>query len=57
MEVIAFIANSTKILIVVPKSQHLQADYTNIKHWCEEMEKALKEMKGTHARRIFRNIK
>jgi len=39
------------------KSTFLQTDYSNLKHLCEELEIALKEMKSAYCRRILRNIK
>lgn len=36
---------------------YLQADYSNLKHLCDELELALKEMKTPHCSRIRRNIK
>lgn len=37
--------------------QYLVSDYSNLRHLCEELEIALKEMKSGHVRRILRNIK
>mmetsp|Transcript_2477 Transcript_2477/g.3265 ORF Transcript_2477/g.3265 Transcript_2477/m.3265 type:complete len:200 (-) Transcript_2477:15-614(-) len=39
------------------QSQYLQTDYVNLKHLCEELEIALKELKSPYCRRIMRNIK
>jgi len=40
-----------------PQSQFLEADYSNLKHLCDELETALKEIKSAYCRRILRNIK
>mmetsp|Transcript_25245 Transcript_25245/g.39398 ORF Transcript_25245/g.39398 Transcript_25245/m.39398 type:complete len:198 (-) Transcript_25245:95-688(-) len=36
---------------------YLQTDYANLKHTCQVLEGALKEMRSAHYRRIARNIK
>jgi len=36
---------------------YLQTDYANLKHTCQMLENALKEMRSSHYRRIARNIK
>jgi len=40
-----------------PKHQFLQTDYSNLKHICDELEVAIKEIKAPYCRRIMRNIK
>jgi hypothetical protein len=41
-----------------PKATHvLTTDYGTLKHLCDELDVALKDLKSAHARRIQRNIK
>jgi hypothetical protein len=40
-----------------PKVETLQADYSNLKHLCTELELALREAQAAQTRRIMRNIK
>jgi hypothetical protein len=38
------------------KSQHLQTDYTNLKHIREELEAALEELNEPYVKRVERNV-
>lgn len=40
-----------------PEVETLQADYSNLKHLCTELELALREAQAAQTRRIMRNIK
>jgi len=39
------------------QKQFLQADYSNLKHLCTELENALKEAQSGHTRRVVRSIR
>lgn len=38
------------------KTQHLQTDYTNLKHVREELEAALEELNEPYVKRVERNV-